>query len=151
MELEYLGNKIKQYRLKKGLTQKDLAVRLNVTSKAVSKWETHRCYPDINLLSDIALILDVKVSELIGEESADLSILKLLHKKDSELKRTWYYIACFIAYISIIGLTYFFTGLGLDISVSIFLAAIFSFITKLFCNKLIHGDYLEFYGGKGDE
>lgn len=151
MELEYLGNKIKEKRLKKGLTQLDLAKRLCVSSKAVSKWETHRCYPDINLLSDIALILDIRVSELIGEESYDLSLLKLLQEKDTLLKRTWYYVTCFIVSILMLGLVYFLIGLGLDVSISLAIVVMISFIVKLMCNKFIYGDYLDFYGGNNNE
>lgn len=63
------GSIIKNLREKKHLTQEQLAVRLNVSSKAVSKWETGKSYPDITLLESIASELGVSVAELLsGQE-----------------------------------------------------------------------------------
>lgn len=60
------GIVIKQLREKKKLTQHELADKLNVTDKAVSKWETGKSYPDITLLESLAKSLDVSVSELLS-------------------------------------------------------------------------------------
>jgi len=63
------GSIIKTLRLKKGLTQKELADRINISEKAISKWETGKGLPDISLLESLAKALDISVVELFnGEE-----------------------------------------------------------------------------------
>ena len=63
-----LGDKIKELRQKKGLTQEELAARLHVVRQTVSKWEKNRSVPDADALKDIAEILEVPVSTLLGGE-----------------------------------------------------------------------------------
>lgn len=65
------GDTIKKLREKKKLTQKQLAEKLAVTDKAVSKWETNRGFPDISLLSELAGALSVSVPELLTGDIAD--------------------------------------------------------------------------------
>ena len=57
---------IKQLREAKGLTQAELADRIGVSSKAVSKWETAKGLPDITLLEPLAGALEVSVMELMS-------------------------------------------------------------------------------------
>ena len=54
-----------------GLTQKELADRLGVTNKAVSKWETGGGMPDISVLQKLSRILEVSVDELLAGEYAE--------------------------------------------------------------------------------
>ena len=54
-----------------GLTQKELADRLHVTDKAISKWETGKGFPDIKLLEPLAQALDVTLVELIQGEQQE--------------------------------------------------------------------------------
>lgn len=56
---------IRNLREARGLTQKQLAERLRVTDKAVSKWESARGLPDISLIEDLAVALGVSVAELL--------------------------------------------------------------------------------------
>lgn len=60
------GTVIKELREKKHMTQAELAEKLCVSDKAVSKWETAKGYPDVSLLESIAAILGVSVAELIS-------------------------------------------------------------------------------------
>lgn len=60
------GAIIKKLREEKGLTQSGLAQRLNVSNKAISKWETAKGYPDITLIEPLAQILGVSVMELLS-------------------------------------------------------------------------------------
>ena len=68
MYASYTGEKISALRREKGLTQKELAERLNVTNKAVSKWERGKNFPDLTLLPPLADALGTTVSELLGVE-----------------------------------------------------------------------------------
>lgn len=62
------GAFLAQCRKNKGWTQKDLAERLNVTDKAVSKWERGLGFPDIKLIEPLAYLLGVSVLELMRSE-----------------------------------------------------------------------------------
>ena len=57
---------IKRLREEKNLTQLELAEKLFVSDKTVSKWETGKGYPDINLLEPLAGVLGVSVAELLS-------------------------------------------------------------------------------------
>lgn len=59
------GKVIKELREKGKLTQKQLAERINVSDKAISKWETGRGLPDISIIEDLAKALGVSVAELL--------------------------------------------------------------------------------------
>jgi len=60
------GAFIKELREKSGLTQSELAQRLCVSDKAVSKWETGKGYPDISLLQPIAETFCISVAQLLS-------------------------------------------------------------------------------------
>lgn len=66
MDYNEIGIFISQRRKEKNLTQKDLAKHLNITDKAVSKWERGLSCPDITLLTPLAEILEVSVSEILS-------------------------------------------------------------------------------------
>ena len=67
------GAVIKELREKYHLTQAELAWKLNVSDKTVSKWETAKGYPDISLLEPIAQIFNISVTELISGNSVSNS------------------------------------------------------------------------------
>lgn len=72
MDLEKIADFIKRRRKILGITQVELADKLFVTEKAISRWETGRGTPDISLLIPLSKALGVSVSELLnGEESED--------------------------------------------------------------------------------
>lgn len=60
------GSVIKELRENYHLTQAELAERLNVSDKTISKWETAKGYPDISLLEPIARVFGISVTELIS-------------------------------------------------------------------------------------
>ena len=66
MEKKSMGELISSLRKEKGMTQKDLATKMNVTDKAVSKWERNISCPDINTLPLLANVLDISVDELLN-------------------------------------------------------------------------------------
>ena len=59
------GGIIRRLRERKGLTQNELAERIGVSGKAVSKWETNRGLPDISIMGDLAGALGVSIAELL--------------------------------------------------------------------------------------
>ena len=69
MDKYVTGDVIRALREKKGLTQEELAQRIFVSGKAVSKWETGKGYPDISLLEPLAATLDISVIELLSGQS----------------------------------------------------------------------------------
>ena len=66
MDQYITGTVIKELREKYHLTQAELAEKLNISDKTVSKWETAKGYPDISLLDPIAKIFNISVTELIS-------------------------------------------------------------------------------------
>jgi len=63
------GSMIRQLREQKSMTQEQLAEKLHVSSKAVSKWETGQGLPDISLLEPIAQALDISIIELFSGQN----------------------------------------------------------------------------------
>ncbi len=80
-----LGAKIRELRKKKGLTQEELAVKLNVSSQAVSKWEIGTCYPDMAQIPVIANFFGVSLDELfcydVAQRSAKIDEIITEHNK----------------------------------------------------------------------
>lgn len=64
-----LGNQLKNYRQENKLTQKQLADRLFVSDKTISKWEVEKGYPDLATLPRIASLLDTTVDDLLAEKT----------------------------------------------------------------------------------
>lgn len=60
-----LGRLISETRKAKGMTQLELAQKLNVTDKAVSKWERDLSCPDVNFLPQLAEVLGLTLEELM--------------------------------------------------------------------------------------
>ena len=61
-----LGEKIRYYRKRQGLTQEQVAERLGVSTPAVNKWENDNSYPDITLLSPLARLLSTDLNTLLS-------------------------------------------------------------------------------------
>ena len=78
-----LNENIKRIRKSKGLSQEELAIKLNVVRQTVSKWENGLSVPDSSMLIMLANELDTTVSELLGELVAEPTTddLKILSKK----------------------------------------------------------------------
>lgn len=69
MDSKIIGEFIKEQRALKNLTQKQLAEKLGVTDKAISRWETGKGIPDVSLLIPLSNALEVSVHEiLLGEK-----------------------------------------------------------------------------------
>ena len=70
------GNTLTRLRTARGLTQAELAAKLGVTDKAVSKWERNLSCPDIAAIPKLADILGISVEELLRARTAEQPIRK---------------------------------------------------------------------------
>ena len=80
-----MGSFIAALRKANGLTQQDIADRLNVSNKAVSRWERDECMPDIMLIPALAELLGVTCDELLrGEKKKPESFSALTAAPDPD-------------------------------------------------------------------
>ena len=64
--MEKIGTIIRNHRIAKGLTQEELGNKVFVSKQAVSKWETRKTLPDIEMLRKLCEILDINKDEILG-------------------------------------------------------------------------------------
>ncbi len=78
-----LSENIKAFRKSKGLSQEELAVKLNVVRQTISKWEKGLSVPDSEMLISLSEVLETSVSVLIGENIAETQAddLKVISEK----------------------------------------------------------------------
>ena len=78
-----LNENMKAIRKSKGLSQQELAVKLNVVRQTVSKWEQGLSVPDSDMLISISEVLEIPVSTLLGETviEAEADSLKAISEK----------------------------------------------------------------------
>ena len=95
MKQERIGKFILECRKEKKLTQEQLAEKLGVTSKSISRWENGNTMPDYSLLKDLCNALDINVNELLSGErikesdymnKAEENFIYLKKKVDTTLK-----------------------------------------------------------------
>ena len=91
MDTERFAAFITQLRKKRGLTQKELADRLNVTDKAVSKWETGKGFPDLKLLEPLARELGVSRQEAdtLTVAEADAAVSQAMGQSEKTTARRY--------------------------------------------------------------
>ena len=96
MDLEKIGKFIADCRKKKNLTQMQLAEKLNITDRAISKWECGKAMPDSSIMLELCEVLGISVNELLtGEElemekynkQTELNIIELVKQKEESDKR----------------------------------------------------------------
>lgn len=96
MDQGHTGRFIASCRKEKGLTQAQLAEKLNITDRAVSKWETGKSMPDSSIMLELCQILGISVNELLSGEKiemenitkrADETLLELKRKDENNLNK----------------------------------------------------------------
>lgn len=96
MDMLKIGKFISSKRKAKNLTQAELAEKLNITDRAVSKWECGRSLPDSAIMLELCELLEISVNELLtGEElemntyneQAELNLIELKKQKEESDKR----------------------------------------------------------------
>lgn len=104
MEQIKIGKFISECRKKKGLTQKELAEKINVTDKAISKWETGRGIPDSSIMIDLCKELNITANELLSgeylkenyQENAERNLLELNRKNEKKRNTIIFFIVVMI-------------------------------------------------------
>ncbi len=91
-----IGKFIAQCRKNAGLTQMQLAEKLNITDRAVSKWETGRSLPDSSIMLELCELLDISVNELLNGERIEMenynekleaTVFEMVKQKEESDKR----------------------------------------------------------------
>ena len=92
MEQEKIGKFILEIRKQKGLPQKELAEKIGVSDKTISKWECGNSIPDTTYLESLCNSLDISVNELLSgqclsdesySEKAEENIMALMKENES--------------------------------------------------------------------
>ena len=86
MDQEKVGRIIKTLRKDKGMTQRELSEMLNVTDRAVSKWERGLGCPDVSLLTSLSEIFSVDIESIIEGDMEENE------KRSGNMKRTKFYV-----------------------------------------------------------
>lgn len=118
IDREKFGAFVAELRKEKGITQKELAEKLCISDKAISKWETGKAIPDVTLLVPLAEILGVSTTELLecrrmeqpeamGKEQTDNLVKKVIEISEDgytvhSKKKTIIYLVC--AFLAVVGM-----------------------------------------------
>ena len=153
MNIDKIAIFIKEKRKKLGLTQEELAKKIYVTEKAISRWETGRGTPDISLLIPLSKELNVDVSELLnGEDSKknDNNIEQLIEynelNKSNKYNIFFKLTILFYALSIIVFLLYLRFEYNPNIELNYFIRLLFIFISSIFIiigNKIYSDKYVE--------
>lgn len=139
------GKFISQKRKEKNLTQEQLAEKLGVSNKTVSKWETGKCMPDYSVVKSLCEELEISVAELMDGETAEEKSVRTydeeqimdLLRRTQELemqKNTLYGIVLIVMGIALLALSHtlggtalqdFFSGLMLGLSIGEMLVGVY--------------------------
>ena len=122
-----LKDNIKALRKKKGLSQEELSIKLNVVRQTISKWEQGLSVPDAEMLISLGNVLDTSVSTLLGEtisednpndlkkisEKLEIINLQLAERKENK-RKFWHYffiVLCVIILLIVVSICLFRMGL----------------------------------------
>lgn len=154
MDQEKTGRFIAQVRKEKHLTQQNLAERMNISDKTISKWENGKSMPDISYLNELCAILDITVSELLNGEriaetdytaKTDETIIELMKdRKAEEQQRKGVFVTGVVLCVLTFGLMLLMITLSLPsgfswIAIYVDIPGIFVFALLSFAMMLIAG------------
>ena len=153
MDLNKISNFIKTKRKELGITQDELAEKLFVTEKAISRWETGRGTPDISLLLPLSKELNIDVSELLnGEENKknkngveqliEYNEITKANKYNFQFKLTiFFYVLSILSFLFYLRFEY-----DPNIEVNYFIRLLIIVIASIFIiigNKIYSNNYVE--------
>ena len=140
-----IGKFISKKRKEKNLTQEQLAEKLGISNKTISKWETGKCMPDYGIVKELCEELEITIAELMDGEASeeksvraydDEQIMDLLRRTQEleKQKKLLYGILLIVMGIALQALSHtlggsnvkdFFSGLLLGVSIAEMLVGIF--------------------------
>lgn len=153
MDLNKISNFIKTKRKELGITQDELAEKLFVTEKAISRWETGRGTPDISLLLPLSKELNIDVSELLNgkenkkskndvEQLIEYNEITKANKYNFQFKLTiFFYILSILSFLFYLRFEY-----DPNIEVNYFIRLLIIVIASIFViigNKIYSNNYVE--------
>ena len=98
MDQQKIGQFIAEMRKEQGLTQRELAEKLLITDKTVSKWECGKGMPDVSLMMPLCQILQISVNELLTgkrlqsseyQRNAENNLMKLINEREHAKRSLW--------------------------------------------------------------
>ena len=78
--MKSFGEQVKSYRIINGLSQRELANKLDRTTNAISNWESGACYPDVRVFLSLCHILNVSPNQLLNWNEEE-NITEIIEKK----------------------------------------------------------------------
>lgn len=114
MEQEKIGKFIAQLCKEKNMTQKDLAEKIGVTDRAISKWENGRGMPELSLIKTLCEELEISVNELLSGEKIDKAdyqekleenMLNTIEYANKKMERKSRIFLCVVIVVIFLGLT----------------------------------------------
>ena len=109
-----IGDKLVELRKKKGLSQEELAEKLDVTRQTISKWELNETSPNISQAKELCKLFNVSLDEFVGNNINDILINKI-NKNDKSLKVIMSFNIVMLVFLLLIFITIFFTiAMSLD-------------------------------------
>ncbi|MBR5369867.1 MAG: helix-turn-helix domain-containing protein [Bacilli bacterium] len=99
-----LGERLYELRKKKGLSQEEVAERLNVTRQSVSKWETDESKPDFDKIVPICELYEISTNELLNgtQEEKEEKEVEFINKDNKKKRALFITSAIFLYFLSII-------------------------------------------------
>ncbi|EJQ42766.1 hypothetical protein IEQ_05145 [Bacillus cereus BAG6X1-2] len=82
-----IGEKIKEARTQKNMTQQKLSDLLNVSRSAISNWEVGRNYPDLDMIVQLSDILEISLNQLLREDKIMVKKLSKEQRRNSKRKK----------------------------------------------------------------
>lgn len=153
MNLDKIANFIKEKRKNLGISQNELAEKLFVTEKAISRWETGRGTPDISLLIPLARELNVDVSEILTGEDNEKSkneVEQLIEYNEFTKKNKFNFQFRLIIFLYMVSILLFLGYLRLEydpnIELNYFIRLSLIIISSIFIiigNKIYGNNYVE--------
>ena len=150
MDLIKTGKFIASQRKEKKLTQEELAEKLCITDRAVSKWERGLSLPDADKMLDLCNILSINVNELLNGEKIDMKdykekteelLVELAKQEEKSNKKMmmdmWVLIAtAMIFYFGIFALAYYTLGEGTTLGIIVTISTVILVLVAFYAFKL---------------
>lgn len=96
-----IGEKIAESRKKNNMTQRELAEKINVSDRVISKWETGKSLPDVETMLRLSQVLDVSITELYDcVEKIDIQKIEAYSEERVWAYKKYSIISCFLVIMS---------------------------------------------------